>query len=112
MSIVVLSLIGCGTDDNNDPQPTIDPVEENKTENGSELFVMQGLVDPVKGYNSLKPSGYTDALYLEGSSLMGDSYAFQTTSESRLDKMSQPNTEGSWAETAVVVAQKSYWARH
>lgn len=112
MSIVVLSLTGCGTDDNNDPQPTIDPVEENKTENGSELFVMQGLVDPVKGHNSLKPSGYTDALYLEGSSLKGDSYAFQTTSESRLDKMSQPNTEGSWAETAVVVAQKSYWARH
>ena len=56
----------CGGDDNNnDPQqPTIDPVEQ-LTEQGAQSFMLQGLVDPVKGYNSLKPSGYSDALYLE-----------------------------------------------
>lgn len=111
--VVSACFVACSSDDDNsNPQPTIDPVEENKTETGSELFVMQGLVDPVKGYNSLKPSGYTDALYLESSSLKGNNYAFQTTTQSRLDQMGQPDTEGTWAETGAVAAQKSYWVRH
>ena len=103
----------CGGDDNNnDPQqPTIDPVEQ-LTEQGAQSFMLQGLVDPVKGYNSLKPSGYSDALYLEGALLKGNSYTFQASSAQRLDGMGQPDTEGSWGESAAVTRGKAYWVRH
>ena len=108
--MAALLFAACG-DDNNDPQPTIDPVEQ-LTEEGAVGFLLQGLVDPVKGYNSLKPSGYSDALYLDGVTLMGNNYTFQSTSESRLDKMNQPAFDGSWNASAAVEESKAYWVRY
>ena len=101
----------CGSDSNNNPEPIIDPVEQT-TEQGAQCFLLQGLTDPVKGYNSLKPSGYSDALYLDGALLKGNSYTFQSSSAQRLDGMGRPDTEGDWSETAAVAQGKAYWARH
>ena len=110
MLCAVSFFTACSDEDNKAPFTT-DPVEQ-VTENGAEFFVLQGISNPVLGYQALKPAGYNDALYLEGVQLMGKNYTFQASAAQRLDGMGEPAIDGEWAKVIPVEALKAYWIRH
>lgn len=110
---LLLSLLCCGacSDDNNTQEPVIDPVEQ-LTEEGAEAYLLQGYISAQQGYNVLKISGFGDNLYLQDQQLTGRNFSFQSTSEYRLDKMSQPAFDGSWNVSVAVEESKAYWVRY
>lgn len=104
-------LTGCDSDNPSTPQNSSENIET--TINGSTLYELQGYTDAAQGYNTLKPEGLTDPMYLIDKKLTGKAYTFIESNELRLDKMQEvPSEEGRWTSSVIIAANKCYWIRH
>ena len=111
-SIAVLAgLAGCDNNNENSLPPST--VSEQPTINGSTFYVLEGYESAAQGFNTLKPEGLSDPLYIQQGSLAGDAYQFATNNAHRLDEMTTIPTEASdWMTSAPILEGQCYWVKH
>ena len=104
----VICLTSCGDDSNtpppsNDIQPTI---------SGSTCDILQGYEDAAQGFNTLKPQGLSDPLYIQEKALTGNSYQFAGSKEQRLDEMTSMPAASEWLPSVSISEGRCYWIKH
>ena len=95
----VIFLTSCGDDSNNTPAPSNDT---QPTISGSTFDVLEGYENAAQGFNTLKPEGLSDPLYIQEKALAGDAYQFAGTDKQRLDEMTEIPASGQWQPTAAI----------
>lgn len=105
-----LYLAGCDSDN---PSPIPSPSDNvQATIEGSTLDVLEGLENATQGFNTLKPEGLDDPIYISEGKLAGSAYGFMENNSQRLDEMGNVPTEDGWQQAAAIVDGKCYWLRH
>ena len=108
---MLAGLAGCDNNNENSLPPSTD--NDQPTISGSTFDVMEGYESAAQGFNTLKPEGLSDPLYIREKALAGDAYQFAGTDKQRLDEMTAIPTEtGDWQPTASIAEGKCYWIRH
>lgn len=109
-AVLAVCMTACGGSDD-ESHPTIEKPQET-TQEDAKVYVLKGYKNPVQGYVTLKPDGYSDVIYIKEQSLTGKGYTFQPSTSNRLDAMKQPDTEGEWGDAIAIGNGKSCWIRH
>ena len=107
---VLAGLAGC--DNNNDNTLPPSAGNDQPTISGSTFDVLEGYENAAQGFNTLKPEGLSDPLYIQEKALAGDAYQFAGTDKQRLDEMTEIPASGQWQPTAAISEGKCYWVKH
>lgn len=107
---VLAGLAGC--DNNNENSLPSSTGNEQPTISGSTFDVLEGYENASQGFNTLKPEGLSDPLYIREKALAGDAYQFVITDKQRLDEMAEVPAANQWQPSATISEGKCYWIKH
>ena len=108
--VVLAGLAGC--DNNNDNTLPPSAGNDQPTISGSTFDVLEGYENAAQGFNTLKPEGLSDPLYIQEKALAGDAYQFAGTDKQRLNEMTEIPASSQWQPTAAISEGKCYWVKH